>query len=112
MTGYVFDFGGHGKFDPNGRVEISDHQAHNRMVEAAELAQWAQRPDRFGAYVTENRVTSWLGTEIGTVVRSSTFRNNLAGRTTCLTIRGNNGATYYGRYGADWSQFIRLRKAK
>ena len=111
--GYVFDFAGHGQFDPDGKVNVADTAAHNAAVEAQELAIWGAKPDRHCAYVTGNKVATWLGTELGVVKRSTEF-NTFGGRNRvrCIMVRGTNGAMYYGRYGCQWSQLVRLRKCK
>ena len=112
MSGYVFDFAGHGQFDPNGKVEVADTAAHNAAVEAQELEIWKGRPDRHCAYVTGTKVAAWLGTELGQVIMSNVYRNNIGARIRSVRVRGNNGAEYYGRYSYDWSQLVRLRKCK
>jgi hypothetical protein len=109
MTGYVFEFQDR-KYDPDGLVSVKDHEAHNKIVESAELARWVQQPDAWYGYVRQNRITTWLGTEIGVIIRRSTFRNNFGGRTECITVRGTNGAIYHGRYGS--FELVRLRKSK
>jgi len=102
-------------FTPNQTaVSLAECEARNKALEAAELEQWATCPDDFAAYVSnDRRVTTWLGTQIGRVVALTTYRNGLTGsRMDCVTVRGTNGATYRGRYGSDWSQCVRLRRAK
>lgn len=59
-----------------------------------------------------DKVATWLGTQLGTVTRASTYMNNLGARITAIRFKGTNGAEYYGRYGADWSQLCRVRKVK
>lgn len=111
MTGYVVEFEGK-QFDPNGKVSVPNVSLMNQATEAAELTVWEHKPDRFHGYVKNNMVTTWLGTKIGTIVRRSSYRNNLTGtRIVAVTIRGTNGAMYFGRFGADW-EFVRLRKRK
>lgn len=83
---------------------------HNKAIEASELAEWANKPDRAVAYVSGGNITTWLGTKMGYVVRSNTVRNNFGARITYIRAQGSNGAMYYGKYGADWSQLVRLRK--
>lgn len=115
MTAYAFrTAGGHGTFTPDGRVEMTPEQLaqHNAALEAAELAEWRAAPDRFAAYITSKGVTTWRGVVIGTIVSRSRYRNNLGATIECVTVRGNNGATYHGRYGCDWSQLVRLRKTR
>ena len=114
-AGYVFDFGGR-QYDPNGTVQVSDVDTHNRAVEAAELATWATQPDRWIVYVdlVNMRVTTWLGTELGTLRACHvwTFRHNFGSRMTTIRFRGTNGATYAGRFGSDWSQACKVRKVR
>ena len=47
-----------------------------------------------------------LGRIVSRRVRWSNFGHN----ETYVRVRGNNGALYYGRYGSDWTQAVRLRK--
>lgn len=115
MIGYVFDFAGHGQFDPNGRVD-PDVAAHNAAVSANELAAWSTCPSNWAVYVTKAQpgapVTTWTGSPLGTIVRATRFRTNISRNMIALTIRGTNGAIYHGRFGADWSQLCRVRKAR
>jgi hypothetical protein len=113
MTGYVFSFQGH-EYDPNGRVSppFADANAHNRALEAAELAKWRDKPDRWAVYVEGDRAITWLGTDLGHVIRLSTYRLGRDNRVTTLRVQGNNGACYAGRYGSDWSSLCRIRRIK
>ena len=115
QTGYVFDFGGR-KYDPNGAVQVSDVETHNRAVEAAELATWAAQPDRWIVYVDAHyagaNVKTWIGTVIGTITYANTFHHNFGSRMTTIRFRGTNGATYAGRFGSDWSQACKVRKVR
>lgn len=138
MSNYAITFDGHGTFTPEGSTAgIADVAAHNAEVEREELAAWAERPERWQVYVhgsdgrspdtlatwpamkvlrcpvlVGDKVTTWLGTPLGTITYASTYRNNFGSRTTAIRFRGTNGAEYYGRYGADWSQLCRVRKVK
>jgi len=125
MSGYIFDFGAKGKFSPNGKVDVADHDAHNNALERAELDAWATKPDRFVVYAPSKlpgdgrvspldrfQVTTWLGTPLGEVYWSRTTRNNFGARITSIRFRGTNGACYYGRFGSDWRQLVRVRKFK
>lgn len=115
---YAIQFDGHGTFTPNGKVEMTAEQlkARNAELTAAELAHWATAPDRWQVYIVEKKdeciATTFTGEQLsaGPVPRR-TFRNNFGGRTTSIRFKATNGATYYGRYGADWS-LCRVRKAK
>lgn len=117
MTGYVFTHEGK-QYDPDGLVQVADSDEHNRQLERAELAAWAEKPDRWSAYIkrgTDNRlrVTTWLGSELGKVIDCRRFHNNLTGsEMSHVRVAGNNGATYHGTYGSEWSEFVRLRKCK
>lgn len=114
---YVIEHEGR-QFSPDGRARVADVSAHNRAVEAAELDAWRAKPDRFAAYVVERDgklvVTTWLGTVLSHSygIRATTHRNNFGARIRSVRFVGTNGAVYYGRYGCDWSQLIRLRRAK
>jgi len=110
--GYVWDSGDHGKFSPDGKVaDTFDADAHNAALEAAELAEWGTKPDRFCGYVSGGKLTTWRGIVLGDVVRSNSSRTGFYGsKITAYVIRGNNGACYHGRHGD--MDFIRLRKMK
>lgn len=111
---------------PEGRVTpgepVLSAEAHNKEVEARELAEWAKQPDCWHVYVHEPHgtgpdasvriVTTWMGTTLGTITRAHTFRHNFGGRMTTIRFKGTNGATYAGRFGPDWSQLCRVRKVK
>jgi len=108
---YAFEHKGKA-YTPN-KTEIGDSVAHNAALEQAELAEWAARPDRFAVYVgKDDRVTTWLGTTLGTIYYRRSFSTNLSRNITTIRFRGTNGASYYGRFGADWSQLCRVRKFK
>lgn len=119
--GYAFKHDGKA-FTPEGLLpEGSDPEAHNKALEAAELAAWAEAPDRAVAYVTLSTapkagesyiLTTWLGTKLGDIDRYRDYRDGLGHNMRSIKARGTNGAAYYGRYGYDWSQAVRLRKAK
>jgi hypothetical protein len=119
MTGYIFEHEGK-QYDPNGVVldTAANVEAHNLSMNEAELSLWAQKPNRFVAYIvkrddTRYVPTTWLGTELGRVIERRRHRNNLTGsRMEYVKIRGNNGALYSGTYGCDWSEAVRLRKIK
>ncbi len=111
MTGYAIRLQGQ-TYTPNGQTDISDTDAHNQAIASAELAEWAKQPDRFAIYVTAKLATTWLGTRLGTISIANTYTNNLGARITCIRVRGTNGATYHGRYGADWSQLCRIRRCR
>lgn len=107
---YIFEHEGR-QYSPDGRVNVPDAAAFNRELEAAELAVWQTKPDRFLAYVVDNKATTWLGTELGRVITVSKFKNNLTGsRMEHIRVRGINGAWYHGTYGSDWRQCVRLRR--
>jgi hypothetical protein len=121
MPGYITSFEGYGQFDPNGKVNVADPDAHNKALEAEELALWAMCPDRFLVYVIfapelttgQRRVTTFLGTVLGTLLEHRRVAHNMRTVRSMMHVRfrGTNGAIYYGRYNADWSQVVRVRKA-
>jgi len=115
MIGYIFQFTGHGAFAPHGRVEMTPDQieAHNAQLERQELAAWAEKPTTFNAYVsTDSSVTTWRGTKLGHIVYRSCYRHNFGIRFEAITVRGNNGAIYHGRYSMDNQQIVHLRKSR
>lgn len=118
-VGYVFAFDGKGQFDPAGRVDppIGDVEAHNRAIEARELAAWQGRPERFVVFVNGGAAaTTWLGTPLGRVVERRQYkRYSRAGMPymmESIRVVGTNGAVYVGRHGSDWSEACRVRRAR
>jgi hypothetical protein len=125
MSDYAFVHDGKA-YTPNGTpVPASDAVAHNATIEARELAQWAERPDRQFAYydfpvtpavdhpcLADARVTLWTGVIIGRIVRAHVYRHSFGGRFVSLKVEGNNGATYYGRASYDNGSCVYLRKSK
>jgi hypothetical protein len=128
--GYVFQHEG-AQYAPDGRVEVANVDEHNAQLERAELALWAQQPDRWAVYIVKNPkydpnalgvfnerkwiATTWKGTKIGDVTKSSTHKRYTANSIYSMRtvhITGTNGAYYYGRYGSDWAQLCRIRKVK
>jgi hypothetical protein len=81
-------------------------------VQQLELSAWAAKPDNFACYVVDNNATTWLGAPLGRVIKSNTYRNNFGAKIRSVQIRGTNGARYFGRFGSDWSQLVRLTKMK
>jgi hypothetical protein len=100
------------QFAPDGPVNVADVEAHNRQVEQQELAAWAAKPDRWQGYVNGNDVTTWRGIVIGTIYHSRKYVDGFGHRMQAIRFHGTNGESYYGRYGYDWSQFVRVRKFK
>lgn len=113
----------------------TQHEDHNRQVEALELSAWAAGPERAIGYVTipnidgrttdratvdrwlhvsDLRVTvsTWIGTPIAHGTVTGMYRNNFGARIVSIRVRGTNGRTYVGRYGYDGGSFIRLRAAR
>lgn len=124
--GYAIEFEGQA-FTPAGKAPLNDVEGHNKALEAAELAKWAEQPERWYVYVTAtggnnrpatgsiqrgDKVTTWLGTPLGTIVYARTFHHNFGSRMTSIRFKGTNGAEYAGRFGSDWSQLCRVRKVK
>lgn len=108
---YAFEH--HGvQFTPDGRTSMTRVQAEerNKALDTAVVAKWQSRPDKFMVYVTGDKVTTWTGIVLGDVLTARKIGHNMSPNMVALRVRGNNGATYYGRYGADWSQVCRLHK--
>lgn len=105
-------------FTPSGKADIQDVNAHNAAVEAAELAAWEQKPDRWHVYIVKLadgywHATNWLGRRLDTDgVKINTFHGNIARNMRSVRFTGTNGAVYYGRYGSDWRDLCFVRKAK
>ena len=64
-----------------------------------------------GMSIPYGPLTTWHGERVGTYWAINTYRNNLGATITSIraTIQGRE---YYGRYGSDWSQLVRLRPRK
>jgi hypothetical protein len=115
-------------FTPNQTpLATADVEAHNAALLAGEIAEWATQPDRFAGYVVEATdpcnprdtrpkagahrrctLTTWTGDLIGHGDVCATW-NALQGWLWRVTIRGTNGAAYWGVMGAN-TQLVRLRK--
>lgn len=100
-------------FTPN-RTPVSpaENKARNKAIEAAELADWANRPDVFMAYYKfpaekggkQYRqdfypllgnygagwatVSTWLGTELGTITSAHVYPRNFGSRVVSMRVRG------------------------
>lgn len=112
MTGYIIEHKGR-QFDPDGKASVESAAEHNAKLTAAELAHWATKPDRMLVYHVGAEIQTFTGAVLGRVTDERKLRNNLTGTPMLsLRIRGTNGAIYYGRYGSDWSQAVRIRKVK
>lgn len=128
--GYAFEHEGR-TFTPNGSASIADVEGHNKEVEQQELAYWATAPEHWQVYIVKHEhptmramgcgngpetwymAETWLGTRLSEGrVSISRFSTNLSRNIVAIRFKATNGATYYGRYGADWSQLCRVRKAK
>jgi hypothetical protein len=120
MAGYIMEFADHGAFDPEGRVSMrgKEVEEHNKALERIELDIWASQPHTAVAYVSApsghgRKVMTWLGTELGMIKASAIHRTGFHGsRIEHIEVRGTNGARYYGAYGYDSGQLVRLRKYK
>lgn len=109
-------------YTPNG-TDVStkeENEARNQEIERQDLDIWSCKPERWAAYAShpENpldygHVTTWPGTRIGVITSSRTSRTGFYGtKIRRIWVRGSNGARYYGSYGPDWSDLVRLRKLK
>lgn len=108
---YIFEHEGK-QYTPDGLVNVANTEAHNRDLEQKELAAWAAKPDRWQGYVAKDKVTTFLGTVIGTIYRSRKYTNGFGHKIQAIRFHGTNGESYYGRYGCDRSELIRVRKFK
>lgn len=108
-------------FTPNGTVvAAAANAARNAAIERTELEAWDVQPERFAGYVVNGRFQTWTGADLGRVEVRSRWR---CWRRECgvpvepytmesIVVHGSNGARYCGRYGSDWSQLCRVRRAK
>jgi hypothetical protein len=120
-------------YTPNGTPGIApvDNADRNQAIETAEPAIWQDRPLRMAAYyrfphvesgglyrrhfnppTTGAVVTTWRGAVIGHIIAARVYWHNFGGRFVALTVRGTNGATYYGRASWDNGTVVRLHRSK
>ena len=99
----------------------TEAEAHNAAIEAAELAHWNTAPDTFCGYIVNKAVSgatmepflsTWRGVKLGVVYLGRSYHNNFGALIRSIEVKGSNGATYYGRYAENSTQFIQLRKRK
>jgi hypothetical protein len=118
--GYAFKHG-ETAYTPDGKLPASvDADAHNAAIEAAELAEWAKGPDHFTAYIVpwgktdskQSEAQTWRGVKLGSLTSFRTYRANFGQRMAAITVRGNNGRTYWGRYSVDNQELCRLHARK
>lgn len=63
-------------------------------------------------YAHRATVSTWTGAILGVIVSARVYRHNFGARMVAMTVRGSNGAMYYGRASWDHGNVIRLRKGK
>lgn len=120
MTGYIFQFNGHGAFSPEGKVSepmtTEQIQEHNRKLAAAELAAMRETGvallylfrDEVGNY----SVGTWDSAPFqrANVLRMTRSRNNWGVRRTDVWFRCD-GATWHGVNLGD-NDIVRCRRNK
>lgn len=124
------------------RVHVVDAAHISAETNARELAHWATQPDTFapayydfpaedmtghyrrafvprmhsncGSIGTADSATvkTWNGSVLGVITRARVYSHNSGSRMVALTVRGTNGALYYGRASWDNGNVIKLRRAK
>lgn len=103
-------------FSPDGKTNVDPAQvdALNAATDAREVERWKTKPADFCAYYTATvpAVTTWSGTFLGKVTAQHYSIMPNGSRILHIRVRGNNGVNYYGKFGDDWSQLVRLRKLK
>jgi hypothetical protein len=57
-------------------------------------------------------VTTWRGVTLGTITSARVYPHNFGSRMLAITVRGTNGAEYYGRASYDWGQCVTLRRRR
>lgn len=136
MTDYGFVHAGK-VYTPNGTPAIApeENETRNQVIQAAELARVATKPDamlayysfpaehakqgqpgrpyreRFSPQLADAHVSLWLGVRIGRITAARVYRHNFGGRMVSLTV-DVDGTRYHGRASYDWGQCVRLRKGK
>ena len=84
-VGYLFDFGGHGIFSPDGAMQVTKEQAetHNGLLAQAELDGLDKNCEvgQYGTfYFAKGQVQTWTGVLVSSDVickgQSVTFRRN------------------------------------
>jgi hypothetical protein len=93
----------------------------NREVEAMQLKIWTGKPEREVVYIVQRADGLFAETWLGTVMCKSVVRIKNKWKmftrrgepyTMCsIEFLGTNGARYTGRYGSDWTQACRVRRA-
>jgi len=108
---------------------INAYSEQNLATDAANIAEWATQPDTFMAYYklvsdqngprqyreafrTHGTLQTWLGVQLGIITEARVYPHNFGARMVSVRVRGNNGATYYGRASYDNGEVINLRKAR
>ena len=119
-------------YTPNQTTVTPDHnKARNAVIDAYQLAQWRQCPDRIVAYykfadgcradslhlysartLADCIVTTWMGAKLGTIVRANVYRHNFGGRFVSITVIGTNGAMYHGRASYENGSCICLHRSR
>jgi len=112
-------------------VTVEQNDERNAAIEQAELAEWRMRPRHTLAYyhfpadqaagprpyralffprLTGARVTTWLGSVLGTITRARVYPHNRGGRFISVHVRATNGAEYHGRTSYDGGSCIVLHR--
>lgn len=103
--------------------QFRSFDAQQTEVEQRVLADWRMRPQKAIAYYgiatpaeaeagVRSGVHTFLGTRLGTIIRSRVFRHNFGARFIAIRVRATNGAEYYGRASYDWGNAVILHRAK
>jgi hypothetical protein len=109
MSDYIISHEGK-QFTPNGRLkETVNATERNARIEKRQLEAWAMGPQNFSGYISDGKFSTWLGAELGTVYETRQLWTTVgSGKLTHYRIRGNNGASYYGKHGD--MQLLRVRR--
>lgn len=114
QAGYVFEHKGK-QYDPSGVVSVGLAEEHNAALERDELAYWQTKPPGFIGYYVKRAngsysMTTWRGTEIGTIFWMRKGYGPSGHSLLYIRVRGTNGATYYGKFGHECTQAVRLHR--
>jgi hypothetical protein len=98
MTGYVFNFTGHGSFAPGGKVDdMTEGQvkAHNAALAAVEV-EAMKASGRALLYLHGDKVGTWESSYMWAVSRRRESRHNIRGTRLDVWFTGPDGAMWHG----------------
>lgn len=98
---HIFNFQGKA-YDPNLGIVNADNASDpntltNEQTSAIEAYEFmTMKPSAITCYVSDNRVTTWIGDKLGSIVYSHPIRNTFSRHLGQIVVLGINGILYYG----------------